>query len=259
MNFGDKLAALRRRDNLTQEQLADILGVSRQSISKWESGLAYPETDKLIRIGELFSCSMDYLLKDDCTDVNGADTGNKKEVVVNFSLKNLYFERKSARTIFGMPLWHVNIGFGRTAKGFFAFGIKSVGVVSFGILSAGIVSFGVLALGLLSFGAFSLGLLSLGAIAVGVIALGAVAIGLLSFGALAVGQFAVGAAAFGNYFAYGDYASAMIAVGETDVFGEVLAVHFVTDSNRSMLIEALESSVPAFWVAFKNVALAIIS
>ncbi len=66
MTFGEKLAKLRKEKNLTQEQLADILKVSRQSVSKWESDLAYPETDKLISLANLFDCSTDYLLKDDC-------------------------------------------------------------------------------------------------------------------------------------------------------------------------------------------------
>lgn len=39
------------------------LGISRQSISKWESDLSYPETEKLMRISELFCCSLDYLFK----------------------------------------------------------------------------------------------------------------------------------------------------------------------------------------------------
>ena len=47
MTFSDKLAKLRKQKNLTQEQLADILNVSRQSVSKWESGVSYPETEKL--------------------------------------------------------------------------------------------------------------------------------------------------------------------------------------------------------------------
>ena len=45
MNFGDKLSKLRKNKNYTQEELAELLGVSRQSISKWESNIAYPETD----------------------------------------------------------------------------------------------------------------------------------------------------------------------------------------------------------------------
>ncbi len=70
MTFGDKLCKLRKEKNLTQEQLADILKVSRQSVSKWESGAAYPETEKLICLANLFECSTDYLLKDECIDNN---------------------------------------------------------------------------------------------------------------------------------------------------------------------------------------------
>ena len=68
MTTGEKISKLRRDNNYTQEQLAELLGVSRQAISKWESSLAYPETDKLIRLGELFDCSLDYLLKDSVED-----------------------------------------------------------------------------------------------------------------------------------------------------------------------------------------------
>ena len=71
MTLGEKLSKLRKEYNYTQEQLADILGVSRQSISKWESDMAYPETEKLIALGKLFGCSMDYLLKDEITDKTG--------------------------------------------------------------------------------------------------------------------------------------------------------------------------------------------
>ena len=68
MTLGEKLSKLRKEYNYTQEQLADILGVSRQSISKWESDIAYPETEKLIELVKIFECSMDYLLKDDVTE-----------------------------------------------------------------------------------------------------------------------------------------------------------------------------------------------
>lgn len=64
MTLGEKLSKLRKENNITQEQLADTLGVSRQSISKWENNEAYPETDKLIHMSEMFRCSLDYLLKD---------------------------------------------------------------------------------------------------------------------------------------------------------------------------------------------------
>jgi len=65
MTMGEKLAKLRREHNLTQEQFAELLMVSRQSVSKWELNTMYPDTEKLIRISKLFDCSLDYLLKDE--------------------------------------------------------------------------------------------------------------------------------------------------------------------------------------------------
>lgn len=65
MNMGEKLARARRSCNLTQEQLAEKLGVTRQSVSRWESGTAFPETDKLVRLAELLQINCDYLLRDD--------------------------------------------------------------------------------------------------------------------------------------------------------------------------------------------------
>jgi len=64
MTFGEKLSKLRKENNYTQEQLAHILNVSRQSVSKWESNITYPETDKLISMSRLFDCSIDFLLND---------------------------------------------------------------------------------------------------------------------------------------------------------------------------------------------------
>ena len=81
MTLGEKIVKQRRELNYTQEQLADILGVSRQSISKWESDIAYPETDKLIELGKLFDCSMDYLLKEEITEKDGVQTSGFTEKV----------------------------------------------------------------------------------------------------------------------------------------------------------------------------------
>ena len=65
MSLGSKLAEERRRNNMTQEQLAERLGVSRQAVSRWESDTAYPETDKIGRMAALFGVSCDYLLRED--------------------------------------------------------------------------------------------------------------------------------------------------------------------------------------------------
>ena len=82
MKTGEKIAKLRKENNYTQEQLAVLLGVSRQSVSKYESGVTYPETDKLIRLSELFGCTVDYLLKDDAEEpeacVTSADFSDKE-------------------------------------------------------------------------------------------------------------------------------------------------------------------------------------
>ena len=87
MTLGEKLSRLRKEYNYTQEQLADVLGVSRQSISKWESDIAYPETDKLIELGKLFECSMDYLLKEEITEKTGVPTSVFTEKVEEISKK----------------------------------------------------------------------------------------------------------------------------------------------------------------------------
>lgn len=63
MNFGENLQNLRKLHNLSQEDLADKMDVSRQTISKWESGSAYPEMEKLITLCKLLECSLDTLVK----------------------------------------------------------------------------------------------------------------------------------------------------------------------------------------------------
>ena len=65
MTCGEKITMIRKENHLTQEQFAEMMNVSRQSVSKWELGTASPDTEKLIRISKLFSCSLDYLLKDE--------------------------------------------------------------------------------------------------------------------------------------------------------------------------------------------------
>lgn len=64
MTTGDKIATLRKKKNLTQEQLAEMLNVSRQSVSRWEMDVAFPETEKLIKLGKILECSIDFLLGD---------------------------------------------------------------------------------------------------------------------------------------------------------------------------------------------------
>lgn len=70
MNFADNLKKIRKEQNLSQEQIAERLGVSRQSVSKWESGQAYPEMDKMIQLCQMFNLNIDELLNQDIKELN---------------------------------------------------------------------------------------------------------------------------------------------------------------------------------------------
>lgn len=236
MTFGDKLSKLRKENNYTQEQLAEILGVSRQAISKWESNISYPETEKLLKLGELYECSMDYLLKDE----------NSEPASVPKS-RTATFEKVSRKSFHGLPLWHINIGYGRTAKGIIAIGFSAKGIIAIGLFSLGIISFGVFALGFLTCGAFAIGLLSTGSISCGLIAFGAISIGIVSIGATSVGYFSVGALAIGKYFAKGDHAIAQIALGDTKTNGSVYQkLGELTLQDIAEVKELLDANVPYY-------------
>lgn len=64
MTFGEKLQEVRRNNNISQERLAEMLNVSRQSVSKWERDHGYPEIDKLIYMCDIFNVSLDELLRE---------------------------------------------------------------------------------------------------------------------------------------------------------------------------------------------------
>jgi transcriptional regulator with XRE-family HTH domain len=249
MKLGEKISKLRKNCNYTQEQLAEILGVSRQSISKWESGISYPETDKLIRMGKLFACSMDYLLNEDVTEKGGTHA-LETEISPN-RLKLQFRERKSEKTICGMPLYHIGknahgfFAVGFRAKGVFSIGLLSRGIVSLGLLSIGLLPIGLLSLGLVALGTWSIGLLAFGAIALGLFAVGAIAIGILSFGALSVGCFSAGALAIGKYIAVGDHAQALIAIGKSTAEGSVYRyIGELHSADFQTILALLDANVP---------------
>lgn len=75
MSFGENLKAIRKQRNVTQEQLAEMLDVSRQAVSKWESGSGYPETEKLLIISKELNISLDYLMHDNANppETNSAE------------------------------------------------------------------------------------------------------------------------------------------------------------------------------------------
>lgn len=265
ITFGEKLSKQRKQKNITQEELAELLQVSRQAISKWENGIAYPETDKLIRMSEIFNCSLDYLLKDTPEEPPtespdpSADPSEPPPIGYGSTLVSAFFrKRTSERKLFGMPLWqvgrraHAFLAIGLDARGVIAIGAKACGILSFGLLSIGLFSFGVFAVGLLAIGALAAGILSAGAISIGALCAGGIGIGLLSFGGIAIGEFSIGGLAIGRYLALGDHAQAMIALGDSKAVGSVFEKLGELSPSDIAAVEAeLDTIVPGFlrWAA----------
>lgn len=86
MKFSEKLQTLRKEKHITQEQLADMLSVSRQSVSKWESHQTYPEMDKLIELAKIFGCTLDELTNDEIKEISVKENNKKyfSNLVNNF-------------------------------------------------------------------------------------------------------------------------------------------------------------------------------
>lgn len=72
MIFADKLIQLRKKSGWSQEELAEQMNVTRQSVSKWEGAQSVPDLEKIIRLSELFGVSTDYLLKDELEEAEGS-------------------------------------------------------------------------------------------------------------------------------------------------------------------------------------------
>ena len=85
MSFNDKLQKLRKEKKYSQEELADMLDVTRQSVSKWESGQTYPEMDKLLAICKIFNCSLDELTNDEIKEI-AQDKKNNFNSLIDSSL-----------------------------------------------------------------------------------------------------------------------------------------------------------------------------
>ena len=83
MTFGERLYELRKNKNISQEELAELLDVSRQSISKWENDKAYPEMTRLLFMSEYFDVSLDYLMR-------GTDSDeSNNELTVGYKAQNM--------------------------------------------------------------------------------------------------------------------------------------------------------------------------
>ena len=81
MKFGDNLRRLRKSKKISQEVLAEKVGVSRQSVSKWETGESYPEMNNILQLCKIFHCKINDLVNDTITDIESLDDDIKNSVV----------------------------------------------------------------------------------------------------------------------------------------------------------------------------------
>lgn len=79
MKFGDNLKIIRKNKKMSQEQLAEKVNVSRQSVSKWENGEAYPEMNNILELCKIFNCKLNDLVHTDMSDISSLD----EEIVMN--------------------------------------------------------------------------------------------------------------------------------------------------------------------------------
>lgn len=212
MTFSEKLYALRKDKKMSQEDVAEILGVSRQAVQKWEAGTSLPDTKNLIALSEYFNLSLDALLKD---DLHLEVTNPTENFAPARSGYPIYYEYKSERTWLGLPLVHIRFGYGLPlAKGIIAIGNTAMGLVAVGGFSLGLLAIGGVCLGLLVLCGIGLGGLTIGGMGAGIVALGGVSIGWLAIGGVAIGQYAIGSAALASKIALGAVARAHLAIGE---------------------------------------------
>ena len=81
MNFGQNLRNLRKSKNISQEELAERVKVTRQSVSKWETGEAYPEMNNILELCKIFHCHINDLVNDNILDIDSLDEDVKMNAV----------------------------------------------------------------------------------------------------------------------------------------------------------------------------------
>ncbi len=85
MSFGENLQMIRAKHNITQEQMAEQLEVTRQSVSKWESGVSYPEMNTILKICEMYQVSMDDLMRGTLAEKDNATNEKFEKQIRKFS------------------------------------------------------------------------------------------------------------------------------------------------------------------------------
>lgn len=138
--FSENLKKIRKEHNLSQEQLAEELGVSRQAISKWESAAAYPEMDKIIALCDKFNLNIDDLLHKNIQEVKKEEEGKKK--INNLVDDFLKFVTNSVNLFSNMNFKSkIKCLFEQVVIIFILFIISAIFVAALGTLFSNILSF----------------------------------------------------------------------------------------------------------------------
>ena len=153
MTLGEKIYRIRIERGLSQEAFGEMLNVSRQSVSKWETDQSLPELDKIVAISETFRVSTDYLLKESEVQMTeSVNTGGRPEIYTDFEKSDqvqqviiqrqtFEYEYKSQKSWRGMPLVHIHIGLKpMRAKGVIAIGNIAQGIIAIGIVGMGVIT-----------------------------------------------------------------------------------------------------------------------
>lgn len=123
MKFNERLMALRKKRGLSQEELGFELGVSRQTVSKWESGQSYPDFQRLVLLADYFDISLDELVRGlDVGDVRALNESEKQ-------LSSIYVDVEEGKAVMRKYI-RVLLGIGAAILAFFA------GIVCYAVLFA---------------------------------------------------------------------------------------------------------------------------
>ena len=255
MTLGEKIYNLRTEKGFSQEALGEKLGVSRQSVSKWETDQSVPELDKIVAISEVFGVSTDYLLKEKEEAYLEKERPREEEFIREGYRCNrrTHYEYKSKKMIGKLPLVHINLGTGiYRAKGIIAVGTIAQGGFAVGLAAMGGFSIGIVSLGILALANLAFGIIAFGSFAVGVISIGAFAFGIFTMGAMTFGQFAFGASAHGAQVAVGDVASGKIALGYSRAVGTYTEVSNRNPFDYENACRLIDAHVSSNWLFFKT-------
>lgn len=123
MKFNERLMALRKKRGLSQEELGFELGVSRQTVSKWESGQSYPDFQRLVLLADYFDISLDELVRGlDVGDVRALNESEKQ-------LSSIHADVEEGKAVMRKYI-RVLLGIGAAILAFFA------GIVCYAVLFA---------------------------------------------------------------------------------------------------------------------------